>query len=30
MLELKTDRLIVRDGDRTLGTFRLQDVSALL
>jgi osmoprotectant transport system ATP-binding protein len=30
MLELKADRLAVKDGDRILGTFRLTDVSTLL
>jgi osmoprotectant transport system ATP-binding protein len=30
MLELKTDRLAVKDGDRILGTFRISDVSTLL
>jgi osmoprotectant transport system ATP-binding protein len=30
MLELKTDALTVADGDRVLGTFHLQDASALL
>ena len=30
MLELKTDALTVADGERVLGTFRLQDVSRLL
>ncbi|HST13729.1 MAG TPA: ABC transporter ATP-binding protein [Gaiellaceae bacterium] len=30
MLELKADRLAVKDGDRILGTFRLSDVSTLL
>jgi hypothetical protein len=30
MLELRADRLTVKDGDRILGTFRLADVSTLL
>jgi osmoprotectant transport system ATP-binding protein len=30
MLELKTVRLVVKDGDRVLGVFRLQDASELL
>jgi len=30
MLELKADRLAVKDGDRILGAFRLTDVSTLL
>jgi osmoprotectant transport system ATP-binding protein len=30
MLELKADRLAVKDGDRILGTFRISDVSTLL
>ncbi|MGN6799391.1 MAG: ABC transporter ATP-binding protein [Gaiellaceae bacterium] len=30
MLELKTDRLAVKDGDAVIGTFHLSDVSALL
>jgi osmoprotectant transport system ATP-binding protein len=30
MLELKTESLAVKDGDRFVGTFRLSDVSSLL
>jgi osmoprotectant transport system ATP-binding protein len=30
MLELKTDELAVKDGDRIVGVFRLRDVSRLL
>jgi osmoprotectant transport system ATP-binding protein len=30
MLELKTDQVAVKDGDRIVGTFRLSDVSSLL
>jgi osmoprotectant transport system ATP-binding protein len=30
MLEMKTDELAVKDGDRIVGTFRLRDVSSLL
>jgi hypothetical protein len=30
MLELKTDQLAVKDGDRILGLLKLSDVSELL
>ena len=30
MLELKTDELAVKDGDRVIGIFHLRDVNRLL